>query len=132
MSKTQSAISEVLASSVLGGGVGAVLSGLNITEKFKNTKKEEDTGLLSLLMLIFLIIIFILSIVFLIAVYKMMPSYKVLHTIMTLFIGPIWYIPALIYYCVVNGYILVLPGGMSSTGMNIGAMNNRSRNARYL
>ena len=62
-----------------------------------------------------------------------MPSYKVLHTIMTLFIGPVWYIPALIYYCVVNDYILVLPGGnINSAGMNIGAMNNRSRNARYL
>jgi hypothetical protein len=144
MSKTQTVVNEVLASGILGGGVGAMLSALNSKEKFKNsTKKDEEDAAtvfaavagVGVVLMIFLVILFILSIVFLIAIYKMMPSYKALHTIMTFFIGPIWYIPALIYYCVANDYTLVLPGmmsGMNKVAANMGAMNNRARNARYL
>lgn len=141
MSKTQKVVSEVLAGSVLGGGVGALMSALNNKEKFAATSKDDTAAIfamsagLGVVVLIFLIILFILSIVFLIAIYKMMPSYKALHTIMTFFIGPIWYIPAIIYYCVANDYILTLPSmmsGMNKGAMNMGAMNNRARNARYL
>jgi len=139
MSKTQSVVGEVLASGILGGGVGAALSALTNKEKFKNAIKNEDEELLlglgvgvGIFVLLLVIVIFILAIVFLVAIYKMMPSYKVLHTIMTFFIGAVWYIPALIYYCVANDYTLMLPGTSGSAGMNMGAMNNRSRNARYL
>ena len=141
MSKTQNVVSEVLAGSVLGGGVGAMLSALNNKEKFA-AKSNDDTATVfavaagfGVVLLIFLIILFILSIVFLIAIYKMMPSYKALHTIMTFFIGPLWYIPAIIYYCVANDYTLTLPSamsGMNKGAMNMGAMNNRARNVRYL
>ena len=139
ISKTQTVVSEVLAGSVLGGGVGALLSAINSKEKFKNTNKDDDDAAMfgaiagiTVVLLIFLVILFILSIVFLIAIYKMMPSYKALHTLMTFFIGPIWYIPALIYYCVANDYTLMLPGFSSSVGANMGAMNNRTRNSKYL
>lgn len=143
MAQTQTVVSEVLASGILGGGVGAVLTALNSKEKFKNSSKKEEDAVailgvaagVGVVLLIFLIILFILSIVFLIAIYKMMPSYKALHTIMTFFIGPIWYIPALIYYCVANDYTLMLPGmmsGINKGASNMGAMNNRSRNGRYL
>lgn len=141
MSKTQTVVSEVLAGSVLGGGVGALLSAINGKEKFKNTKKDDDDdgaavfgaiAGVTVVLIIFLVILLILSIIFLIAIYKMMPSYKALHTLMTFFIGPIWYIPALIYYCVANDYTLMLPGFSSSVGANMGAMNNRTRNSKYL
>ena len=140
MSKPQSVVSEVLASGILGGGVGAALSVFTNKEKFKNSKKNEEEEELFLgfsvgvgiFVLLLLILILVLAIVFLVAIYKMMPSYKALHTIMSFFIGTVWYIPALIYYCVVNDYTLMLPSIAGSAGMNIGAMNNRSRNGRYL
>ena len=143
MSKPQSVVSEVLASGILGGGVGAALSVFTNKEKFKNSYKPKtdttDEELLlgfsvgvGIFVLLLVILILVLAIVFLVAIYKMMPSYKALHTIMSFFIGAVWYIPALIYYCVVNDYTLMLPSVAGSAGMNIGAMNNRSRNGRYL
>lgn len=140
MSKTQSVVGEVLAGGVLGGGVGAAISVFTNKEKFKNSKKDDKEeelllgfGLgVGIFVLLLVILILVIAIVFLVAIYKMMPSYKALHTIMSFFIGAVWYIPALIYYCVVNDYTLMLPSGTGSAGMNIGAMNNRSRNARYL
>ena len=78
MSKTQKVVSEVLAGSVLGGGIGAMLSALNNKEKFAATRKDDTADIfamsagLGVVLLIFLFILFILSIVFLIAIYKMM------------------------------------------------------------
>lgn len=127
-----------LLSGFMAGGVAGVAAAAlsKQSSSFKNvtTKKVTDDpttttdsgsgsstwdGVVGIILIIALIVLLILSIIFLVAIYKMMPNFKVLHVIMTILIGPLWYMPAFIHYCVTNDYVL-----MPSTGGYTGTANN--------
>jgi hypothetical protein len=135
-----------LLSGFMAGGIAGVaataLSKQSSTFKNVATKKVADDptttttdsgastwdGVVGIILIIALIVLVILSIIFLVAIYRMMPSYKVLHVIMTFLLGPLWYMPAFIHYCITNDYVL-----MSSTGGYTGANNTRGRSSnKYL
>lgn len=76
--------------------------------------------------ILIIVVVLFLTIFFLFAIYKMVPNHKVLHTIMSLLLSSLWYIPMLFYYCVIKDYKL--------TSLSIpAAANNRARNtvSRY-
>ena len=138
MVATDSLLSGFMAGGIAGVGAAALSKQAS---SFKNvaTKKvaddpttttDSDSGSSTwdVVSGIILIVTIILSIIFLVAIYRMMPNYKVLHVIMTILIGPLWYMPAFIYYCVTNDYVL-----MPSTGGYTGANNTRGRSSnKYL
>jgi hypothetical protein len=128
-----------------GGVAGVAMSALTKTSSsFKNVKSKKVyddpttttynnsgsstwDGVLGVFLIIFLIVVIILSIIFLVAIYRMMPSYKVLHVIMTILIGPLWYMPAFIHYCITNDYVLMSPtAGMDSANNYRGRSSNRN------
>jgi len=132
----------VLSGFMAGGIAGAAVSALKKeSSPFKNVKSKKVAddptttttdnggssvwdGVVGIIFIIFLIVVIILSIIFLVAIYRMMPSYKVLHVIMTILIGPLWYMPAFIHYCITNDYVLMSP----TQGMG-GANNYRGRSS---
>ena len=136
-----------LLSGFMAGGVAGVAAAAlsKQSSPFKNvaTKKVADDpttttdngsgsstwdGVVGIILIIALIVLIILSIIFLVAIYKMMPNFKVLHVIMTILIGPLWYMPAFIHYCVTNDYVL-MPSTVGYTGAN----NTRGRSSnKYL
>lgn len=138
------AIDNLLSGFVTGGIAGvAAISLKNQSSPFKNvkSKKEKDDdpttttssdsgattwdSVLAILLIIALIVLLILSIIFLVAIYRMMPNYKVLHVIMSFLVGPIWYMPALIHYCVTNDYVLMSPTIGYSGANNRGRSSNK-------
>jgi len=136
-----------LLSGFMAGGIAGVAATALAKQSstFKNvaTKKVTDDttttttdsgastwdGLVGIVLIIALVVLGILSIIFLVAIYRMMPTYKALHVIMTLLIGPLWYMPAFIHYCITNDYVLM----PSTGGYTVSANNTRGRSSnKYL
>ena len=82
------------------------LSGLLLQQ----TKKEEEFNNIAAVsgaaLSVIIIVIVIVSILFLVTVYKMVPSHKVLHTVLFLLFGFLYFMPMLTYLVLGSGYTL--------------------------
>lgn len=82
------------------------LSGLLFQQSKKEEQFDDVAAVSGVALTVIIIIIVILSIVFLVTVYKMVPSYKVLHTVLSLLFGFLYFMPMLAYLVLGSGYTL--------------------------
>ncbi len=141
MMATDNLFSGFMAGGIAGAAVSALTKSSSPFKNVKSKKVADDPttttdnnsgsstwdGVVGIIFILFIIVLIILSIIFLVAIYRMMPNYKVLHVIMTFLIGPLWYMPAFIHYCITNDYVLMSPTiGVSSANNFRGRSANRN------
>ena len=99
-----------LSSSLVSGGVLGALTRLTTDasvrrEMFGDSAAAAAGGAAMTFLIFLLLVILLFAVMLLYSVYKIMPTNKAMHLVLTLFLGALWFIPALFYHAY-NGYSL--------------------------